>query len=218
MSILYCIPKNLLVYDSVMDKLFTVDQFQINLYNQATSCNNNQIKNENLNNDIYYYGKTQDVCWYIGKNGNKMYFISLLDLMISNNNELKDCKLQYNKGLLDYGVEIVLPNYLIYDLTLNNSNWFASNYIQNKLCNLIFEHTANTIVEIPLLTSYINKDLTDTVYLCEKKSDYYATYNKSSRNYAVLNLKSYLEQLKLMNIMPSNYVVHSGGRKRSRRL
>jgi hypothetical protein len=217
MSIVYCFPKNLLVYDSVIDKLFTVDEFQINLYNVAKNCNNNEIKNQNLNNNVYYYGKTHDLCWYMSNNGNKIYFISLLNLMVNNSHELKDCKSQYNKGLLDYGVEIVLPHYLIYDLTVNSSNWFAANYIQNKLCNLIFEHSTNTIAEIPLSTSYINKDLTDIVYICEKKSDYYATYNKLSRNYAVLNLKYYLEQLKLKIRMPSNYIVPLGGKK-SRRL
>ena len=130
MSILYCIPKNVLIYDFGMDKLFTVDEFQINLYAEANKCNNNQIKQYILN-DTYYYGKTLDMCWYIGKNGNKMYFISLPNLMTDSYN-LKDCKAHYNKGLLDYGVEIVLPNYLMYDLTLNSSNWFASNYIGNN--------------------------------------------------------------------------------------
>ena len=218
MSIVYCIPKNLLIYDVVMDKLFTCDEFQINLFKKACACNNNEVKNEILNNNIYYYGKTNDTCWYIGKNGNKMFFISLVNLMVSYSDELKDCKSQYNKGLLDYGVEIVLPNYLIYDLTSNSSNWFASNYIQNKLCNLIFEHSINTLLEIPLSTSYIDKDQTDNIYKCEKKSDYYAVYNKSSRNFAVLNLKCYIEQLKFSNTMPSNYTVQNGGRKRSRRL
>ena len=62
------------------------------------------------------------------------------------------------------------------------------------------------------------KSNTYTIYKCEKKTDYYATYNKSSRNFAVLNLKCYISQLKLMNTLPLNYNVQNGGRKRSRRL
>ena len=196
MSILYCIPKNLIAYDILLDKIFTIDNFQIFLYNKAKSGVNNEVRSETLNNVTYYYGITNNFCWYIGKNGNKIFLISLLELVNDTNIKFEDCSPEYNKGILDYGIEIMLPNYLIYDNVATNSKWFAPNFVQTKLCNIIFEHPVNQSTEITFPKTYIQSpdNITDQ-YICMKKSDYVANYTKKTRNYIVLKLKLFLSKL-----------------------
>lgn len=208
MSILYCIPENLLVYDVVMDKIFTVDAFQTHLYSNASDLRNNEIKTETKNSNIYYYGKTNDVCWYIGKNGNKIYFISLSNLVQESNLHvsLENCRPEYNGGVLDYGVEIVLTEYIIYDNTSHTTKWFASNYIQTKLCNLIFEHNVNeeTAIHVPKTYSadYCTRSPDDNIYVCEKKSDYCAVYKHHKHEFTALKLKHVISQIRSEHLHP----------------
>ena len=218
MSILYCIPENLLVYDVVMDKIFTVDAFQTHLYNNASELRNNEIKTETKNSNIYYYGKTNDVCWYIGKNGNKIYFISLSNLVQESNPHvrLEKCLPEYNGGILDYGVEIVLTEYIIYDNTAHTTKWFASNYIQTKLCNIIFEHNVDKETEIHVPKTY-SASPDDNIYVCEKKSDCCAVYKNHTHEFIVLKLKQVISQIRSEHLNPYLHaepvLVQKSGRK-----
>ncbi len=196
MSILYCIPKNLIAYDILLDKIFTIDNFQISLYNKAKMIDKNEVRYEIFNDVTYYYGKTNNICWYIGKNGNKIFLISLLELVNNTDIKFEECSPEYNKGVLDYGIEIILPNYLIYDNLSINSKWFAPNFVQSKLCNIIFENPIDLSTEINFPKTYIQSpENTIDKYICKKNSDYMASYTKNKHNYIVLKLKSFLSKL-----------------------